>query len=141
MMGQVIFLPPKKKLAELFDEQQREGLRRKVKMLLDASEIALKDYRRCENLKQDFCQLLFEIANERDHVLRKVIRLVEIEGVEPLKKAGFDFKALQSQWRSLAQTVFDFNVNERISACTTRRYSLLNELFPPVEKNQWQIMM
>ena len=116
------------KLQELLQKQDADALQLKAESWLKDEEQFLLKYNRCESLKVDLVNLLSEIASERDHVLRRLIRLIEIEGIEPLKAAGIDFEAVLNRWRVAAITLLDFSPNERIQAISITRLNLINEL-------------
>jgi hypothetical protein len=136
------------KLEELLQKQDADALQLKAEAWLNDEEKLLLKYNRCESLKVDLVNLLGEIASERDNVLLRLIRLVEVEGIEPLKAAGIDFEAVLNRWQVAVITMIDFPINERIQAISIARLNLLNELqalvdgtfryykvqFPPVLK-------
>jgi hypothetical protein len=117
-----------KELEDLLKQQDAEALSEKVEKWLIDSEQAILQITRAESLRVDLSNLMNDLSQQRDHVLRRLITMVEQEGKGALQAAGMNFESVIAQWNTSTVCLFDEDLNAKISAISINRLNLLNEL-------------
>jgi chromosome segregation ATPase len=115
-------------LEDLLKRQDAEALSEKVERWLGDSEQAIMQIERAESLRVDLSNLLNDLSQQREHVLRRLIVMVEQEGKEALENAGVNFESVIAKWNTSTVCLFDEDLNSKISAISINRLNLLNEL-------------